>query len=78
MNTRIDHAHMGINTCIQSDQSENMCVPDQQATMRYQERGLVHGNEYKICHSYHHSIKFDFQIKHPIMLGSHQNPFYFE
>ena len=50
MNTRIDHAHMGINTCIQSDQSENMCVPDQQATMRYQERRLVHNNNREICH----------------------------
>ena len=77
-NTLNDHAHVRIRTCIENYQSESGCVPRQQATMRYQERGLVHGNEYKICHSYHHSIKFHFQIKHPIMLAPHQNPFYFE
>ena len=77
-NTLNDHAHVRIRTCIENDQSESGCVLGQRATMRYQERWLVHSNEYKICHSYHHSIKFHFQIKHPIMLAPHQNPFYFE
>ena len=53
MDTQIDHAHVGIKTCIDNDQSESGCVHGQRATMHYQGRGLVHSNEYKICHSYH-------------------------
>ena len=44
---------MRIRTCIDNDQSESGCVPRQRATMRYQERGLVQSNEYKIYHSCH-------------------------
>ena len=39
---RINHAHVGIRTCIDTDQSESGYIPGQQATMRYQERELVH------------------------------------
>ena len=47
MDTQIDHAHIGIRTCIENDQNGNGCVPGQRATMRYQEMGLVHNNEHK-------------------------------
>ena len=82
MDTQNDHARMRIKICINKDQSESGCVPRQRAPMRYQERGLVHNNEYKICHSYHQtrwkttnsmyniSFKFTFILKKIyLMLG---------
>ena len=90
MNTQNKHAHVRIRTCIDNDQSESGCVPGQRATMHYQGRGLVHSNEYKICHSYHqtrwrttnsmHDISFKsiFILKEIyLMSGPHRSPIYF-
>ena len=40
MDTQIDHAHMGISTCIENDKSGHGCVPEQWATMRYHKNGV--------------------------------------
>ena len=53
MDTQIDHAHIGIRTCIENDQNGSGCVPGQRATMLYQEMGLVHNNDHKVCHTCH-------------------------
>ena len=53
MDTQIDHAHIGIRTCIENDQNGSGGVPGQWATMRYHEMGLVHSNEHKVCYSCH-------------------------
>ena len=50
MNTQIEHAHMNIKTCIERDQNKYECVPEQRATIRYQERGLVQNKEHKVEH----------------------------
>ena len=90
MNTRINHAHMGIWICIENNQSGSGCVPDKQTATRYHKRGLVRSNEHKACHSYHQigrntnsthvdiSFKFIFILKKIyLMSGPHQSPFIF-
>ena len=88
MNTRINHAHMRVRTCIDTDQNENGYVPGQRATMRYQEGGLVQNKEHKhsshvtksSTKSHHMSqfIQIDFYFKENyLMLGPHQSPFIF-
>ena len=47
MDTQVNHAHMGIRTCIENNKNESVCVPGPRAATRYHEIGLVH-NEYKI------------------------------
>ena len=42
MDAQIDHAHMGIETCIENDQNGNGCVPEPWNTMCYQGKGLMH------------------------------------
>ena len=42
MGTQIDHAHMGIRTCMENDRNGSGCILGPQATMRYQEMRLVH------------------------------------
>ena len=51
MNTRNYHAHIGIKTHIENNQSGSGCVPDQQTATRYHKLGLVHSNEHKVYHS---------------------------
>ena len=38
---------------IENNRSASGCVPDQQMATCYHKMGLVHSNEYKVCHSCH-------------------------
>ena len=53
INTQNNSAHMGTRICIENDQSESGYIPGQRATMRYQEKRLVHNNDHKLCHTRH-------------------------
>ena len=42
MDTQINHAHIGIKTCVENDQNGSGCILGLRATMRYQEIKLMH------------------------------------
>ena len=49
MNTRINHAHMGIRIYIKNDRDESGCVPGPWATVRYQKTRLVIKHKMFMC-----------------------------
>ena len=90
MNTQIDYAHMRIKTCIENYQNGSGCILGSQATMHYQEMGLVHNwwiqsiarmSPNKIRnHQEHtwHFIRIHFYFKENLFdVGPHQSPIYF-